>query len=137
MQQPREGSFEARRRPATFSYCPFLAFLRRSGLSRSTKSLKIPWYQRAYIKNNQYFNIQKGSIIMGLMAVVSDYLHILALKLVTTSPFFSSYRYSPLEQVFSICTATRWLLLGAHTMAIISYRMSSFMLETCMSETFS
>ncbi|CRK95967.1 CLUMA_CG009408, isoform A [Clunio marinus] len=41
----------------------------RSGLSRSTKSLRIPWYQRPLVKNNQYINIQKGAIIMGTLSI--------------------------------------------------------------------
>lgn len=61
-----------RKTPSTYRSNPSVhshATTGRTGLSRSTRSLKIPWYQRAFVKNNQYFNIQKGSIIMGLVAV--------------------------------------------------------------------
>ncbi|CAO1369453.1 unnamed protein product [Diamesa serratosioi] len=37
--------------------------------SRSMKSLKIPWYQRPLVKNNQYMNIQKGAIVMSVVAI--------------------------------------------------------------------
>lgn len=36
------------------------------------KSLKIPWYQRPLVKNNQYMNIQKGAIVMSVVAIVSS-----------------------------------------------------------------
>ncbi|XP_070497423.1 uncharacterized protein pasi2 [Chironomus tepperi] len=60
-----------RKTPSTYRSNPSVhshATTGRSAISRSTRSLKIPWYQRAYVKNNQYFNIQKGSIIMGIVA---------------------------------------------------------------------
>lgn len=44
----------------------------RSQLSRSTKSLHMPWYQRPLVKNNQYMNIQKGAIIMSVLGIVSS-----------------------------------------------------------------
>lgn len=43
----------------------------RSQMSRSMKSLKMPWYQRPMMKNNQYMNIQKGAIIMAIVGIVS------------------------------------------------------------------
>lgn len=39
-------------------------------MSRSTRSVRIPWYQRPLLKNNQYIDIQKGAMLIGLFAVV-------------------------------------------------------------------
>lgn len=41
-------------------------------MSRSTRSVRIPWYQRPLLKNNQYIDIQKGAMLIGLFAVVSS-----------------------------------------------------------------
>lgn len=41
--------------------------------SRSMKSVKIPWYEKPILKNNKYFNIQRGSMLAGLFAFVSDF----------------------------------------------------------------
>lgn len=106
---------------------------KRSAISRSTRSLKIPWYQRAYVKNNQYFNIQKGSIIMGIVAAVSydliDYW-----KFVNFVDFSSSH-YSQLELEYLTCIATQWLLLDQHIMDTTLYPTNLFMLATCTLET--
>ncbi|XP_034485794.1 uncharacterized protein LOC117790448 [Drosophila innubila] len=40
-----------------------------SKMSRSTRSVRIPWYQRPLLKNNQYIDIQKGAMLIGLFAV--------------------------------------------------------------------
>ncbi|KAH8294820.1 hypothetical protein KR018_003372, partial [Drosophila ironensis] len=40
-----------------------------SKMSRSTRSVKIPWYQRPLLKNNQYIDIQKGAMLIGLFAI--------------------------------------------------------------------
>lgn len=55
-----------------FDHFKFLFFktIQRSGLSRSTKSLRMPWYQKPLVKNNQYMNIQKGAIIMSVVGIV-------------------------------------------------------------------
>lgn len=55
---------------------PFLAFFRSSTnlhttKSRSTRSVRIPWYQRPILKNNQYIDIQKNAMMIGLFAIVS------------------------------------------------------------------
>lgn len=39
--------------------------------SRSTRSVRIPWYQRPILKNNQYIDIQKNAMMIGLFAIVS------------------------------------------------------------------
>lgn len=39
--------------------------------SRSMKSVKIPWYEKPILKNNKYFNIQRGSMLAGLFSFVS------------------------------------------------------------------
>jgi len=39
-------------------------------MSRSTRSVRIPWYQRPLLKNNQYIDIQKGAMLVGLFAIV-------------------------------------------------------------------
>ncbi|KAH8268562.1 hypothetical protein KR026_008993, partial [Drosophila bipectinata] len=40
-----------------------------SKMSRSTRSVRIPWYQRPLLKNNQYIDIQKGAMLIGLFAI--------------------------------------------------------------------
>ncbi|XP_033165584.1 uncharacterized protein LOC117144504 [Drosophila mauritiana] len=40
-----------------------------SKMSRSTRSVRIPWYQRPLLKNNQYIDIQKGAMLVGLFAI--------------------------------------------------------------------
>lgn len=35
------------------------------------KSVKIPWYQKPLLHNNEYLDIQKGAIITGFFAIVS------------------------------------------------------------------
>ncbi|KAH8272643.1 hypothetical protein KR044_008487, partial [Drosophila immigrans] len=40
-----------------------------SKMSRSTRSVRIPWYHRPLLKNNQYIDIQKGAMLIGLFAV--------------------------------------------------------------------
>ncbi|KAI8123208.1 hypothetical protein FF38_11642 [Lucilia cuprina] len=37
--------------------------------SRSTRSVRIPWYQRPILKNNQYIDIQKNAMMIGLFAI--------------------------------------------------------------------
>ncbi|XP_037943595.1 uncharacterized protein LOC119676428 [Teleopsis dalmanni] len=37
--------------------------------SRSTRSVRIPWYQRPILQNNQYIDIQKSSMLIGLFAI--------------------------------------------------------------------
>uniref|UniRef100_A0A1A9VGF8 Uncharacterized protein n=1 Tax=Glossina austeni TaxID=7395 RepID=A0A1A9VGF8_GLOAU len=37
--------------------------------SRSTRSVRIPWYQRPILKNNQYIDIQKSALLIGLFAI--------------------------------------------------------------------
>jgi len=61
-----------RKTPSTYRSNPSVhshATTGRSQLSRSVKSLRMPWYQRPLVKNNQYMNIQKGAIIMAVVAI--------------------------------------------------------------------
>ncbi|XP_073818254.1 protein pasi2 [Musca autumnalis] len=37
--------------------------------SRSTRSVRIPWYQKPILKNNQYIDIQKNAMMIGLFAI--------------------------------------------------------------------
>lgn len=37
--------------------------------SRSTRSVRIPWYQRPILKSNEYMDIQKSSLLTGLFAI--------------------------------------------------------------------
>lgn len=37
--------------------------------SRSMKSVRLPWYQKPIVKNNQYMNVQKGAMITAIFAM--------------------------------------------------------------------
>lgn len=41
------------------------------GRTRSMKSVRIPWYQKPLITNNKYFDVQRGSMLMGFFAIVN------------------------------------------------------------------
>lgn len=36
----------------------------------SMKSVRVPWYQRPFVKNNEYVNIQKGAVFTSLFSLV-------------------------------------------------------------------
>lgn len=35
------------------------------------RSVRVPWYQRPILKNNQYIDIQKNSMLIGIFSIVS------------------------------------------------------------------
>lgn len=37
--------------------------------SRSMRSVRVPWYQRPILKNNQYIDIQKNSMLIGIFSI--------------------------------------------------------------------
>lgn len=59
-------------------------------MSRSTRSVRIPWYQRPLLKNNQYIDIQKGAMLIGLFAVVSLVVCLYLTLLIRVPPQFLS-----------------------------------------------
>ncbi|XP_055851303.1 uncharacterized protein LOC129915672 [Episyrphus balteatus] len=37
--------------------------------SRSTRSVRIPWYQKPILKNNQYIDVQKSALLIGFFSI--------------------------------------------------------------------
>lgn len=93
-------------------------------MSRSMKSLQMPWYQRPLVKNNQYMNIQKGAIIMAIVGIVrqasANCEWIIQLRI-----SFSSFRCSRSSLESSTCTVTQWRHRARLTTATTSSLTSS------------
>lgn len=103
--------------------------------SRSMKSVRIPWYQKPIVHNNKYMNVQRGAMLAALFSFVSTVT--LERKLTPNNTFnlsfyYSAYQFLPFSLPLSIYTVCQWQLPDQLIMDIISFHMSSFMLEIVM-----
>lgn len=69
MQYERKTPSTYRSTPSVYSHVTGRSNLQSQKSRGSMKSIRVPWYQRPLMKNNEYINIQKGAVFTSLFSL--------------------------------------------------------------------
>lgn len=87
-------------------------------VSRSLKSLKVPWYQQPLVQDAIFLDVQRASLVTGIFSLVI-YIKIYEWLCIICNIFCSYYQYLRLLAHALTYIAMQWQLQDQHTMVIM------------------